>query len=158
MTAGDAQAGRDTSIDPAGFIRIGSIPKLFVATFVSQLADEGRVALHDPFQAHAPDLLPPDYPPITVRQLHGHTSGCVRSPSSARRPPPSVPISIRPCGCSPGGDRAGLRFLFRVLSRLYPGCSQARQTRTFPSRSSPPGWAGSTSRKGSTPLLAAASS
>jgi D-alanyl-D-alanine carboxypeptidase len=74
-TAGSAEAGRGRPVDPRGFFRIGSITKPFVATVVLQLAAEGQIVLDEPVQRQAPGLLPPGYPPVTVRQLLQHTSG-----------------------------------------------------------------------------------
>ncbi|HEY0696800.1 MAG TPA: serine hydrolase domain-containing protein [Micromonospora sp.] len=62
--------------------RIGSVTKVFTAAMVLQLAAEQRVDLATPVQRYLPGLLPPDYPPVTVRQLLNHTSGL---------PSPTVP-------------------------------------------------------------------
>lgn len=59
---------------PAGYFRIGSVTKTFVATVVLQLVDEGRVRLDDPIDRYLPGLVP-DGQQITVRQLLNHTSG-----------------------------------------------------------------------------------
>ncbi|PZG19046.1 alkaline D-peptidase [Nonomuraea aridisoli] len=58
---------------PAGYFRIGSVTKTFVATVVLQLVDEGRVRLDDPIDRHLPGLVPGGEH-ITVRQLLNHTS------------------------------------------------------------------------------------
>ncbi|WP_245899348.1 serine hydrolase domain-containing protein [Nonomuraea indica] len=58
---------------PAGYFRIGSVTKTFVATVVLQLVDEGKVRLDDPIDRHLPDLVP-DGERITVRDLLDHTS------------------------------------------------------------------------------------
>ncbi|MEU0896036.1 serine hydrolase domain-containing protein [Streptomyces massasporeus] len=56
-------------------VRIGSITKVFVATVVLQLAEEGRVALDAPVHHVLPGLLPPRFAPVTVAHLLNHTSG-----------------------------------------------------------------------------------
>jgi len=54
---------------------IGSLTKTFVATLILQLAEEGRLELDDPLEAHLPGLEIPDADVITLRQLLDHTSG-----------------------------------------------------------------------------------
>jgi CubicO group peptidase (beta-lactamase class C family) len=59
-------------------MHIGSITKLFTATLVMQLVDEGRVGLDDPVVRHLPDLELKSrvaLERITVRMLLDHTSG-----------------------------------------------------------------------------------
>ncbi|MCP2165940.1 serine hydrolase domain-containing protein [Goodfellowiella coeruleoviolacea] len=68
----DLASGR--SADPAGYFRIGSVTKTFVATVVLQLVDERRLALDDPIDRHLPGVVP-DGQHITVRQILNHTSG-----------------------------------------------------------------------------------
>jgi D-alanyl-D-alanine carboxypeptidase len=53
--------------------RIASITKLFVATVVLQLAQEGRLHLEDPLARYVPSF--PGGGRITLRQLLNHTSG-----------------------------------------------------------------------------------
>jgi D-alanyl-D-alanine carboxypeptidase len=53
--------------------RIASITKLFVATVVLQLAQEGRLRLEDPLARFVPSF--PGGGRITLRQLLNHTSG-----------------------------------------------------------------------------------
>jgi D-alanyl-D-alanine carboxypeptidase len=56
-----------------GRFRAGSITKMFVATVVLQLVDEGRVDLDDPVDAYLPEYGLDQR--ITVRMLLRHTSG-----------------------------------------------------------------------------------
>ncbi len=58
---------------PAGYFRIGSVTKTFVATVVLQLVDEGKVRLDDPIEQHLPGLVPGGAS-ITVRALLNHSS------------------------------------------------------------------------------------
>ena len=58
--------------------RVGSITKLFSATMLMQLAEQGKVNLEDPLIKYLP-AYKPKYPvntgPTTLRQLASHTSG-----------------------------------------------------------------------------------
>jgi CubicO group peptidase (beta-lactamase class C family) len=58
--------------------RIGSMTKLFSATMLMHLAEQGKVGLDDPLVDYLPSYLP-KYPvncgPTTLRQLASHTSG-----------------------------------------------------------------------------------
>lgn len=61
-------------IDPTMVFRLGSITKQFTAVAILMLAEEGRLALHDPLSKHLPDY--PTYGlPITIDHLLTHTSG-----------------------------------------------------------------------------------
>jgi D-alanyl-D-alanine carboxypeptidase len=53
--------------------RVASITKVFVATVVLQLAEEGRLRLDDPLARYMPSF--PGADRITLRQLLNHTSG-----------------------------------------------------------------------------------
>lgn len=71
--------------EPAGadtLYRIGSITKLFTATALLILRDEGRLALDDPLATHLPwfqmKTAAPDAGTITIRHLLTHTSGLPR--------------------------------------------------------------------------------
>lgn len=72
----DATAGADVPAD--GEIRIASNTKMFVATVVMQLVDEGAVDLDASVETYLPGLVVGtgiDGAGITVRQLLQHTSG-----------------------------------------------------------------------------------
>jgi CubicO group peptidase (beta-lactamase class C family) len=65
--------------------RIGSITKMFTATMLEQLAEEGKVKLSDPVEKYFPEVNTvakryKDAPPITLLQLATHTSGLSREP------------------------------------------------------------------------------
>ncbi|MGH3490944.1 MAG: serine hydrolase domain-containing protein [Actinopolymorphaceae bacterium] len=65
-------------VSPDTIFQIGSISKVFTATLVLQLADEGLLGLDTPVVSYLPDLrLADDHAraTITLRQLLSHTSG-----------------------------------------------------------------------------------
>src|SRR5690242_16611220 len=65
--AGVANAETGEALTPQHRFRIGSVSKIFIATVVLQLVDEGALALDDEAT--------PVVSGITVRQLLNHTSG-----------------------------------------------------------------------------------
>lgn len=71
-----------TPAAPETVYRLGSITKLFTATAIMQLRDQGKLRLDDPVARHLPGfkvLSPfPDAPAITIRHLLTHTSGLPR--------------------------------------------------------------------------------
>jgi D-alanyl-D-alanine carboxypeptidase len=76
----DVEAGRPMETDTR--FRMASHSKLFTATAVMQLREEGRVRLDDPvtdylpwFTFHSPS---PDDPPVTIEHLLTHSSGLPR--------------------------------------------------------------------------------
>lgn len=54
---------------------VASITKLVTAAAVLKLAEEGKLALDDPFRRHLSDYPGPGADAITIRQLLGHMSG-----------------------------------------------------------------------------------
>jgi D-alanyl-D-alanine carboxypeptidase len=64
--------------------RVGSVTKLFVATAVLKLVDEGRIAPADSVDRWLPGILPYGAE-ITVRELLNHTSGVPNYPDSIWR-------------------------------------------------------------------------
>jgi D-alanyl-D-alanine-carboxypeptidase/D-alanyl-D-alanine-endopeptidase len=72
---------------PETIFEIGSITKVFTATVLADLAEEGLVALHDPVQHHLPDdvVLPARGRPITLADLATQTSGLPRLPAGLVR-------------------------------------------------------------------------
>ncbi len=62
---------------PEGAFRIGSITKMFTATVIVQLAEEGVLTLDDPLSQWLPDVADqlPNGDKITLRHLLTHTSG-----------------------------------------------------------------------------------
>jgi serine-type D-Ala-D-Ala carboxypeptidase/endopeptidase len=71
--------------DPPGpdtIFEIGSITKVFTATVLADMAEEGLVVLDDPVQRYLPERveLPVRGRPITLADLAAHTSGLPRLP------------------------------------------------------------------------------
>ena len=64
-------------MSPDGAFRIGSITKMFTATVIIQLAEEGVLTLDDPLGLWLPDVADqlPYGDQITLRHLLTHTSG-----------------------------------------------------------------------------------
>jgi CubicO group peptidase (beta-lactamase class C family) len=65
-------------VRPETLFKIGSISKVYPATLVMQLVDEGKVALDEPIIAYLPNLKLADAQAretITLRRLLSHTSG-----------------------------------------------------------------------------------
>ncbi|MCB0030938.1 MAG: beta-lactamase family protein, partial [Anaerolineales bacterium] len=64
--------------------RVASITKLFTATAIMQLRDQGKLNLHDAIQQHLPWFNMteafPEEPPITILNLLTHTAGLPREP------------------------------------------------------------------------------
>ena len=63
---------------PDSTFQIASVGKVFTATLMMQLVDEGRVALDEPVKKYLPDFTIADAEAartVTVRQLLNHTSG-----------------------------------------------------------------------------------
>lgn len=79
---GRADLASGTPVTPATPFRLGSVSKVFTATAVMQLRDQGKLALDDPIVRHLPWFrVESPYagaPPITVRHLLTHTSGLPR--------------------------------------------------------------------------------
>jgi len=71
-----------TPVTPKTLFRIGSVTKVFTATAVMQLRDQGKLRLDDPVSRHLPEFgiqNPfPDAPAITVWHLLTHTAGLPR--------------------------------------------------------------------------------
>jgi CubicO group peptidase (beta-lactamase class C family) len=72
---------------PDTIFEIGSITKVFTATVLADLVEEGLVALGDPVQRYLPEgvLLPVRGQPITLADLATHTSGLPRLPKGLIR-------------------------------------------------------------------------
>jgi D-alanyl-D-alanine carboxypeptidase len=73
---GDLNSGRETP--EGGEVRVGSNTKMFVATVVMQLVDEGVVSLDAPIDTYLPGVIAGegiDGTAITVRHLLQHTAG-----------------------------------------------------------------------------------
>lgn len=76
---GFAMADRiqDVAVEPQTIFNIGSISKVFVATAIMLLVDEGKVDLDEPVVSYLPNFTMRDerYREITSRMLLNHTSG-----------------------------------------------------------------------------------
>ena len=75
--SGFADLMNDTPMPPEGAFRIGSITKMFTATVIIQLAEEGVLTLDDPLALWLPEVAEqlPYGDQITLRHLLTHTSG-----------------------------------------------------------------------------------
>ncbi len=76
--AGILHKGTGVEATPDSIFQIGSITKLWTATLVMQLVDEGRLELDTPVRTYLPEFRIGDESAaeaITVRQLLNHTSG-----------------------------------------------------------------------------------
>jgi D-alanyl-D-alanine carboxypeptidase len=71
--SGTAEHGGGEPVGPNAQFRVASITKLFLATVVLQLVQEGRLRLEDRLGQHVPTFPAGDQ--ITIRQLLNHTSG-----------------------------------------------------------------------------------
>jgi D-alanyl-D-alanine carboxypeptidase len=75
--SGFANLMDNTPMPPEGAFRIGSITKMFTATVILQLAEDGVLTLDDPLALWLPDVAEqlPYGDQITLRHLLTHTSG-----------------------------------------------------------------------------------
>ncbi len=75
--SGFADLTDEIPMSPEGAFRIGSITKMFTATVIIQLAEEGVLTLDDPLARWLPDVADqlPYGDQITLRHLLTHTSG-----------------------------------------------------------------------------------
>ncbi len=67
--------GTEGAVSRDAHFRIGSVTKAFTSTVVLQLVAERRIGLDVPVRRYLPDLIPPAYGAVTVRELLDHTSG-----------------------------------------------------------------------------------
>jgi CubicO group peptidase (beta-lactamase class C family) len=74
LAAGKANIAEDIDALPSTLFQIGSISKVWTATIVMQLVDEGKVSLDEPVSSYLPGLVLADAS-VTIRQLLTHTSG-----------------------------------------------------------------------------------
>ncbi|MEZ5364592.1 MAG: serine hydrolase domain-containing protein [Bryobacterales bacterium] len=75
--SGSADLSADIPMPPDGAFRIGSITKMFTATVILQLAEDGVLTLDDPLASWLPKVADqlPFGDRITLRHLLTHTSG-----------------------------------------------------------------------------------
>lgn len=62
---------------PETKFRIGSVTKQFTAALILQLAEEGKLDVHDPVSKYLPDYAKPQGDQVTIHHLLTHTSGIV---------------------------------------------------------------------------------
>jgi D-alanyl-D-alanine carboxypeptidase len=74
-TSGVANIHTGQKVPRDGRFRVGSMTKSFTATAALQLVAHGKLDLNRTVQSYLPDLLPAEYPPITIDQLLTYTSG-----------------------------------------------------------------------------------
>ena len=75
---GETRYGSASMVTPSTVFQIGSITKIYTATVVLRLMEQGLLGLDDPFRLHVPEFLPKDSElagAVTVRHLLAHTSG-----------------------------------------------------------------------------------
>lgn len=76
---GYADVERRIPATPQTLYRVGSITKLFTATMLMQLREQGKLQLDDPLTEHLPELRrggrSRELSQVTLRQLVSHTSG-----------------------------------------------------------------------------------
>ncbi|MCB0075937.1 MAG: beta-lactamase family protein [Anaerolineales bacterium] len=75
--SGSANLRDNLAMAPGGAFRIGSITKMFTATVILQLAEEGKLAVDDPLARWLPEVAAqlPHGDQITLRHLLTHSSG-----------------------------------------------------------------------------------
>lgn len=79
---GYADLEKKTAATPQTLYRVGSITKLFTATMLMQLRDQGKLQLDDPIVKHLPGFALKsrydDMSPVTFRQIVSHAAGLPR--------------------------------------------------------------------------------
>ncbi len=126
----DIEAGRKVDADRTLF-RIASMSKLFVATSVMQLVDQGRIDLDAPADRYLQTPLRLRYPrPVTVRNLITHTAGFedaytgifdapgTVAPALQRVIDASLPQQAFPPGTWPAYSNHGFVVLGRIVERV----------------------------------------
>ena len=116
FAVGVANLETGATLRPDHTMRIGSVAKLFVATLVLQLADEGRLDLDSPISTFVPGV--PRGDAITLRMLGTHGSGLFN--------PLANPAFRKQINADPGARRA-FADIMTVLRRhedtVVPGTS-----------------------------------
>ncbi|MEU8774496.1 serine hydrolase domain-containing protein [Streptomyces sp. NPDC048606] len=79
--------GTAGEVEADGPFPVGSVTKVFTDAVVLQLVAEHRIGIDEPVRRHLPELLPPQYAGVTVRQLLDHTGDLPR--------PARVPLGPR---------------------------------------------------------------
>ena len=79
-TSGFADIERKTPLREDHIFALGSIGKLYNATAILKLAEEGNLKLHDKIEAYLPEEVISNLPNadvVTIRHLLGHTTGFI---------------------------------------------------------------------------------
>lgn len=100
----DVEAGIAITVDTPFYV--ASVTKVFTATLVMQLVEEGRVGLDDTLDRHLPTLRPGLAGRITVEQLLSHSSGLTRDLAEFVPEGERIPDSVAGC--------------IEILNRLEP--------------------------------------
>ncbi|MGQ0732826.1 MAG: serine hydrolase domain-containing protein [Acidobacteriota bacterium] len=83
---GFADTGQKIAMTPQTRFRMASHSKLFTATAIMQLREQGKLRLDDPVSQHLPwfrvKSAEPEDPPITIEELLTHSSGLPREAGS----------------------------------------------------------------------------
>ena len=83
---GHADIESDRPMEPGTRFRMASHSKLFTATAIMQLREEGKLRLDDPVVEYLPwfefEKASPDDPPVTIEHLLTHSSGLPREAGS----------------------------------------------------------------------------
>lgn len=82
-----ADKARGIPNDPNTLFALGSITKLFTATAIHQLAEQGEVSYRAPLKTYLSGFRPEVAESVTVHQLLTHTSGLGRPATNPPRPP-----------------------------------------------------------------------
>lgn len=119
-------------VQPEHVFRIGSTTKLFTATAVMMLVDEGKISLDAPVSRYLPDA-PPHWSAITVLHLLTHTSGIPnlsmdsgywRTTARLEHTPDELitPVRSRPLDFAPGTrfayNNTGYNLLGRIIEKV----------------------------------------
>ena len=90
---GQINGTEEKPLTAASRFRIGSITKMFTATMILQLAEEGKLKLTETLDKFFPQV--PNAPKITIVQILGHRSGIpnVRRDQNAQGNVSSIPIT-----------------------------------------------------------------
>lgn len=79
ISLGDADRENKIPVTADSLFKVGSISKLFTATAVMQLAEQGKIEIDKPLQSYIPEFsMKTRYPnaePITIRSIMAHRSG-----------------------------------------------------------------------------------
>ena len=111
---GFADVAAKRPMTPQTKFRMASHSKLFTATAIMQLREQGKLHLDDPVSKHLPWFKVksggPDDPAITIEHLLTHSSGLPREAGAHWS---TLRIPVRGAAAQPDGRAPGGRFLLR---------------------------------------------